>query len=86
MFQVPGKKPRQEVHCCDGHSDAEKHPGKRTLRAASTEGEGEPGHDNRNQGQVPCNRVRKRLLQDTHGVLPRGLQNRSTQKRIRVVA
>src|SRR5882762_9649774 len=48
-----GKKPRQEVRCRDGHSDAEKHPGKHTLRAAFTEGEGEPGHDNRNQGQ-PC--------------------------------
>jgi hypothetical protein len=36
-----GKKPRQEVRCRDGHSDAEKHPGKHTLRAAFTEGEGE---------------------------------------------
>ncbi len=42
-------------------------------RAALTEGEGEPGHDNRNQGQPPCNRARKRLMQDAHGVLPRGL-------------
>src|SRR5947208_11915611 len=32
-----------------------------------------PGHDNRNQGQPPCNRARKRLLQDAHGVLPREL-------------
>jgi hypothetical protein len=47
-----GKKPRQEVHCRDGHSEAEKHPGKHTLRAAFTEGEGEPGHDNRNQGRA----------------------------------
>jgi hypothetical protein len=31
-------------------SDAEKHAGKHTLRAAFTEGEGEPGHDNRDQG------------------------------------
>ena len=45
-----GKKPRQEVRCRDGHSDAEKHAGKHTLRAAFTEGEGEPGHANRNQG------------------------------------
>jgi hypothetical protein len=48
-----GKKPRQEVHCRDGHSDAEKHAGKHTLRATFTEGESEPGHDNRNQGQPP---------------------------------
>src|SRR5260370_15100895 len=31
--------------------DAEEHAGKHTLRATFTEGEGEPGHDNRNQGQ-----------------------------------
>ena len=48
---VPGKEPSQEVHCRDGHSDTEKHAGKRTLRAAFTEGEGEPGHDNRDQGR-----------------------------------
>src|SRR5580658_9341093 len=46
-----GKKPRQEVHCRDGHSGAEKQAGRHTLRATFTEGEGEPGHDNRNQGQ-----------------------------------
>ena len=46
-----GKKPRQEVHCRDGHSGAEKHAGRHALRATFTEGEGEPGHDNRNQGQ-----------------------------------
>jgi len=32
-----------------------------------------PVHDNRNQGQPPCNRARKRLLQDANGVFPRGL-------------
>jgi len=30
-ISVAGKKPRQEVHCRDGHSDAEKHAGKHTL-------------------------------------------------------
>src|SRR5438552_5506720 len=73
-----GKKPRREVRGRDGHSDAEKHVGKHTLRAAFTEGEGEPGHDNRNQGQPPCNRARKRLLQDAHGVLPMGLATHCT--------
>jgi hypothetical protein len=72
------EKPRQEVRCRDGHSDAERHPGKHTLRAAFTEGAGEPGHDNRNQGQPPCNRARKRLLQDAHGVFPRGLATHCT--------
>jgi hypothetical protein len=41
-----GKKPRQEVRCRDGHSDVEKHPGKHTLRAAFTEGEGDPATTN----------------------------------------
>jgi hypothetical protein len=52
-----GKKLRQEVHWRDGHSGAEKHAGRHTLRAAFTEGESEPGHENRNQGQRPCNRA-----------------------------
>src|SRR6516225_1677548 len=70
---VAGKEPSQEVHCRDGHSDAEKHAGKHTLRAPLTEGEGEPGDDNRNQRQPPCNLARKRLLQDAYSVFPRGL-------------
>jgi len=68
-----GKKPRQEVHCRDGHSDAEKHPGKHTLRGAFTEGEGEPWPRQSQKGTAPCNRARKRLFEDAHGVLPRGL-------------
>src|SRR5580700_10388359 len=45
---VARKKPRQEIHCGDGHANAEEHAGKHTLRAAFTEGEREAGHDNGN--------------------------------------
>jgi hypothetical protein len=49
---VARKKPRQEIHCGDGHANAEEHAGKYTLRAAFTEGEGEAGHDNGNQREA----------------------------------
>jgi hypothetical protein len=36
---VARKKPRQEIHCCDGHANAEEHTGEHTFRASFTEGE-----------------------------------------------
>src|SRR5208282_3810267 len=65
---VAGKEPRQEIHRCDGHTNAEEHTGKHPLRAAFTEGEGEACHDNRNERQPSGNRARERLLQDADGV------------------
>src|SRR6266851_4702854 len=44
-----GKKPRQEVHRCDGHCDAKEHTSKHTLRAAFAEGKSEAGYYNGNQ-------------------------------------
>src|ERR1700688_3183572 len=69
---VTGKKPRQEIHCRDGHSDAEEHTGKHTLRAAFTEGEGEAGHDNGNEREAASDGAGEGLLQHANGVFPRG--------------
>src|SRR6266853_5795816 len=67
---VAGKKPRQEVHCGDGHADAEEHAGKCTLRAAFTEGEGEAGHDNGNERKAASDGAGESLLQHANGVFP----------------
>src|ERR1700722_6942496 len=69
VFQVAGKSQDRKFTA----GMAEKQAGKPTLRATFTEGESEPGHDNRNQRQPPCNRAPKRLLRGAHGVFPRGL-------------
>jgi hypothetical protein len=66
-----GKKPRQEVHCRDGHSDAEKHAGKHTLRATFTEGETATTIATKDSPRAIV--LVKRLLLDAHGVFPRGL-------------
>src|SRR6266850_992142 len=43
-ISAAGKKPRQEIPRCDGHSDTKEHAGKHPLRAAFTEGKGETRH------------------------------------------
>jgi len=67
---VAGKKPRQEIHRRDSHSDAEEHTGKHTLRAAFTEGEGEAGHDNGNEREAASDGAGEGLLQHANGVFP----------------
>src|ERR1700691_3286611 len=69
---VPWKKPRQEINCGDGHSDAEEHTGKHTLRAAFTEGECEAGHDNGNERKAASDGAGESLLQHANGVFPWG--------------
>src|SRR5438094_7288202 len=66
-----GKKPRQEIHRCDGHSDAKEHAGKHTLRAAFTEGKGETGQYNGNEGEAASDGAGESLLQYANGVFPR---------------
>src|ERR1039457_7460309 len=68
---VAGKKPRQEIHCGDGHTDAEEHAGKYTLRAAFTEGEGEAGHDNGNERKAASDGAGEGGLKYADGVFPR---------------
>src|SRR5713101_8434138 len=65
------KKPRQEIHRCDGHSDAKEHAGKHTLGAAFTEGKGETRHYNGNEGEAASDGAGESLLQYANGVLPR---------------
>src|SRR5271156_4444021 len=69
---VARKKPRQEIHCGDGHADAEEHSGKYTFRAAFTEGECEAGHDNGNEGEAASDGAGESLLQHANGVFPWG--------------
>ena len=69
---VAGKKPRQEIHRRDSHSDAEEHTGKHTLRAAFPEGEGKASHDNGNEGEAASDSAGEGLLQDANGVFPWG--------------
>jgi hypothetical protein len=69
---VARKKPRQEIHCGDGHADAEEHAGKYTLRAAFTEGEGEAGHDNGNERKTASDGAGESLLQHANCVFPWG--------------
>src|SRR6266853_3384347 len=69
---VARKKPRQEIHRRDSHSDAEEHTGKHTLRAAFTEGEGEAGHDNGNERKAASDGAGESLLQHANCVFPRG--------------
>src|SRR5713226_6554144 len=72
LYSVAGKKPRQEIHRRDSHSDTEEHTGKHTLRAAFTEGEGEAGHDNGNEREAASDGAGESLLQHANGVFPRG--------------
>jgi hypothetical protein len=51
VFQVPGKSQGRKFTAAMAIPAPKKHAGRHTLRATFTEGEGEPGHDNRNQGQ-----------------------------------
>src|SRR5260370_28414463 len=67
---VAGKKPRQEIHCADGHTDAEEHTSKHTLPAAFTEGEGDAGHDNGNERKAASDGAGESLLQHANGVFP----------------
>src|ERR1700687_2001773 len=67
---VAGEKPPPEIHCGDGHADAEEHTGKHTLRAAFTEGEGEAGHDNGNKREAASNGAGEGLLKHANGVFP----------------
>src|SRR6266853_227694 len=69
---VAGKKPRQEIHRRDSHSDAEEHTGKHPLRAAFTEGEGEAGHDNGNERKAASDGAGESLLQHANCVFPWG--------------
>src|SRR5467141_1945066 len=68
---VAGKKPRQEIHRRDSHSDAEEHTGKHTLRAAFTEGKGETRHYNGNEREAASDGTGESLLQYANGVFPR---------------
>ncbi len=69
---IARKKPRQKIHCGDGHSDTEKHTGKHTFRAAFTEGEGKAGHDNGYEGEAASDGAGESLLQHANGVFPWG--------------
>ena len=68
---VAGKKPRQEIHRRDSHSDTEEHTGKDTLRAAFTEGEGEAGHDNGNEREAASDGAGESLLKYANRVFSR---------------
>src|SRR5258708_26501908 len=68
---VAGKKPRQEIHRRDSHSDAEEHTGKHTLRAAFAEGEGEAGDDNGNEREAASDGAGEGRLKYADGVFPR---------------
>ena len=69
---VARKKPREEIHCGDGHSDPEEHAGKYTFRAAFTEGEGQTGDDNGNERKAASDGAGEGLLQHANGVFPWG--------------
>ena len=66
-----GKKPRQEVHCRDGHSDAEEYAGEDSLRAAFTESEGQTGDHDGDQREAASDGGCERLHQNVDSVLPR---------------
>ncbi len=66
-----GKKPRQEIHRCDGHSDTKEHAGKYTLGAAFTEGKGKTRYYNGNERETASDGASESLLQYANGVLPR---------------
>src|SRR5690242_10162680 len=70
-ISASGKKPRQEIHRCDCHSDAKEHAGKHTLRAAFTEGKGETGHYYGNERETASDGAGESLLQYANGVFPR---------------
>src|ERR1700686_2817707 len=78
---VAGKKPRQEIHRRDSHSDAEEHTGKHTLRASFTEGEGEAGHDNGNEREAASDGACEGLLKYANGVFPGGSSLRERWRR-----
>ena len=73
---VAGKKPRQEIHRRDSHSDTEEHTGKHTLRAAFPEGEGKAGHDNRNEREAASDGAGESLRPNDSPAL-RGRRGRS---------
>jgi hypothetical protein len=81
---VARKKPRQKIHCGDGHSDTEEHTGKHTLRAAFSEGEGKARHYNGNEGEAASDGAGESLLQHANRVFPWGSalsENRSGEEK-----
>src|SRR5262249_2861158 len=65
-----GKEPGHEVAGGDGHADTEENAREHALRAAFTEGKGEPRDDNRHEGKPASDRARKGLLQYVDRVFP----------------
>ena len=78
MFQVPGKSHDRKFPAAMATPTPKSTPPSTRFEPPSPKAKVSPGHDNRNQGQPPCNRARKRLLQDAHGVLPRELATHCT--------
>src|SRR5882672_8010752 len=66
-----GKEPRQEIHRCDSHANAEQHTGKHTLRAAFPKSESKAGHNDRDERETAGDGAGEGRLEYANGVLPR---------------
>jgi hypothetical protein len=65
-----GKEPSEEVDRCDGHADAKQDASHDFLRAAFTEGEGQPSDHNGDEREATSNGGCERGHQNIDGVLP----------------
>src|SRR5882672_6268171 len=66
-----GKEPRQEIHGCDSHANAEQHTGKHTLRAAFPKGESEAGYNNGDERETASDGAGEGRLEHAYRVFPR---------------
>src|SRR5260370_10796847 len=67
-----GKKPGHKVDGGDGHANPEENTCEHSFRASFSEGKGQAGYHDCDQGEATGAGAGERLLQDADRVLPRG--------------